>query len=130
MSTATKDFKLTDKDFAFLRDLIYKEVGIVLADHKRNMLYSRLTRRLRALKLNDFKDYCEYVSNHLDEDPDGTGVLVVATDGVTVDLGGAQLSGNADGRDPDAFVGVGIVVRAKGGLSHFDPVFHQRAIGE
>ena len=68
MSTATKDFKLTDKDFAFLRDLIYKEVGIVLADHKRNMLYSRLTRRLRALKLNDFKDYCEYVSNHLDEE--------------------------------------------------------------
>ena len=70
MTTAApmNDFKLTDRDFDFLRNLVYKEVGIVLADHKRNMLYSRLTRRLRALKLKDFKQYCDYLGDHLDEE--------------------------------------------------------------
>ncbi|HVS18389.1 MAG TPA: right-handed parallel beta-helix repeat-containing protein, partial [Planctomycetota bacterium] len=47
-------------------------------------------------------------------DVEGSGVLVVATDGVTLDLAGAELSGNVDGREPDAFAGVGIVIRAKG----------------
>lgn len=47
-------------------------------------------------------------------DPDGTGVLVIESDGVTVDFAGAHLSGNADGRAADALAGVGIVVRAKG----------------
>jgi hypothetical protein len=47
-------------------------------------------------------------------DPEGTGVLVIESEGVTVDFGGALLSGAADGRAADAFAGVGIVVRAKG----------------
>lgn len=47
-------------------------------------------------------------------DPDGTGVLVIAADGVTVDFGGAHLSGNADGREPDLLEGIGVVVRARG----------------
>ena len=47
-------------------------------------------------------------------DPDGTGVLVIAADGVTVDFDGAHLSGNADGREPDLLEGIGVVVRARG----------------
>lgn len=32
--------------------------GISLSDHKRNMIYGRLSRRLRALGLSDFNQYC------------------------------------------------------------------------
>lgn len=47
-------------------------------------------------------------------DPAGSGALVIEADGVTVDFAGALLSGNADGRAPDALAGVGVLVRAKG----------------
>jgi chemotaxis protein methyltransferase CheR len=64
----TREFTFTDADFEFLRNIIYKEVGIVLAEHKRNMLYSRLSRRLRALKLQSFHQYCDYVNQNLAEE--------------------------------------------------------------
>lgn len=56
-----REFELTDADFAFLARLVYKETGIVLASHKRDMVYSRLSRRLRALNLRSFNDYCRRV---------------------------------------------------------------------
>ena len=56
---AGNEFAFTDKDFRFLSELVYNKTGIVLAEHKRNMVYSRLTRRLRTLGLKTFKDYIE-----------------------------------------------------------------------
>jgi chemotaxis protein methyltransferase CheR len=59
-----KEFEFTDADFAFIARLVYKESGIVLAGHKRDMVYSRLSRRLRSLNLHNFKSYCNYVEKH------------------------------------------------------------------
>ncbi|MFC3392121.1 CheR family methyltransferase [Aidingimonas halophila] len=52
-----RDLVLTDADFARIRELIYQRAGIVLAEHKREMVYSRLAKRLRHHGLTRFSDY-------------------------------------------------------------------------
>lgn len=52
-----RDLELTDADFARIRQLIYQRAGIVLAEHKREMVYSRLAKRLRHHGLVRFADY-------------------------------------------------------------------------
>jgi chemotaxis protein methyltransferase CheR len=52
-----RDFAFTASDFAKVRELIYARAGISLSDHKRDMVYSRLARRLRARGLDSFAIY-------------------------------------------------------------------------
>jgi chemotaxis protein methyltransferase CheR len=52
-----REFHFTKYDFDRLRQLVNEHTGIKLSDHKQEMLYSRLSRRLRALKLNSFSNY-------------------------------------------------------------------------
>src|SRR5690554_5288402 len=54
-----RDLILTDEDFSRIRELIYQRAGIVLAEHKREMVYSRLAKRLRHYGLTRFRDYLE-----------------------------------------------------------------------
>ena len=53
----TQRLPLSDIHFRRICQLIYQRAGIVLADHKRDMVYNRLVRRLRLLGLEDFGDY-------------------------------------------------------------------------
>ena len=53
----SRDFLLTERDFEKIRALIHRRAGISLGSHKREMVYSRLARRLRALQLADFASY-------------------------------------------------------------------------
>jgi chemotaxis protein methyltransferase CheR len=53
------DFALTDADFERLCELVRVHTGIALSDAKRQMVYGRLVRRLRALKLASFADYVQ-----------------------------------------------------------------------
>jgi len=59
-----REFTYTQSDFEIIKDIVYKESGINLSDAKQDMVYSRLARRLRVLKLTDFKDYCNYLDTH------------------------------------------------------------------
>lgn len=61
-----REFPMTDRDFAFIRQLAKKHSGIELGDHKKEMIYSRIVRRIRNLRLQSFRAYCEYLENHLD----------------------------------------------------------------
>lgn len=54
---------LTDKDFKFLQNLVYDETGIVIGDHKRQMIYRRLVKRVKELDISDLKDYCSILRN-------------------------------------------------------------------
>lgn len=56
------EFELTDKQFGFLSNLAYERTGIVLPPNKRDMVYGRLVRRLRALRLTGFTDYCDLLA--------------------------------------------------------------------
>ncbi|MGB7801257.1 protein-glutamate O-methyltransferase CheR [Buttiauxella sp.] len=53
----TQRLPLSDTHFRRICQLIYQRAGIVLADHKRDMVYNRLVRRLRTLGLEDFGHY-------------------------------------------------------------------------
>ncbi len=52
-----REFSFSAKDFAQIRKLIYERAGIALSPAKQEMVYSRLSRRLRACGLASFKDY-------------------------------------------------------------------------
>ncbi len=54
-----REFPFTDEDFRYLRDRVTAASGIRLPDTKRELLYGRLARRLRALGLKSFAEYCE-----------------------------------------------------------------------
>lgn len=56
---------LSDTHFRRISQLIYQRAGIVLADHKREMVYNRLVRRLRMLNIDDFGRYLAL----LEQDP-------------------------------------------------------------
>ncbi|HWX11241.1 MAG TPA: CheR family methyltransferase [Trinickia sp.] len=60
---ADRDFEFTSADFARIRDLIYQRAGISLSDHKRDMAYSRLARRLRARGLDSFRLYLDLLES-------------------------------------------------------------------
>lgn len=54
---------IADKDFFALAKLVHGECGIVLADAKKGLVVSRLTRRLRELDLRDFGQYCRLLQS-------------------------------------------------------------------
>lgn len=54
-----KEFLFSDRDFKKIRELVSQHTGISLSEAKRDMVYSRLARRLRHLGLSSFKDYCQ-----------------------------------------------------------------------
>ena len=51
------EFAFTNEDFDRVRKLIYDHAGISLADSKRQLVYSRVGRRLRARELSSFAEY-------------------------------------------------------------------------
>jgi chemotaxis protein methyltransferase CheR len=52
---------LSNDDFKRLSSFIYKEYGIKMPEVKRTMLQSRLHKRLRELKMTNYKDYVDFV---------------------------------------------------------------------
>ena len=54
-----RDFSFSLADFGRIRNLIYQRAGIALAEHKREMVYSRIARRLRALGMTSFTEYLD-----------------------------------------------------------------------
>ncbi|WP_416399070.1 CheR family methyltransferase [Allohahella sp. A8] len=54
-----RDFEYTEQDFEKVRQLIYQRVGINLGPNKMEMVYSRLSRRLRTLGVPDMKAYLQ-----------------------------------------------------------------------
>jgi chemotaxis protein methyltransferase CheR len=78
---AMREFELTEEDFRFLARQVYDLTGIVIHERKRDMLYSRLSRRLRTLNLASFRDYCDYVGG-----PDGATEIGAMINAVTTNL--------------------------------------------
>lgn len=58
-----REFHFTDTDFERVRSLIYQHAGISLAPIKRDMVYSRLARRLRATGLTSFSSYLDHIEH-------------------------------------------------------------------
>lgn len=52
-----REFYFTSRDFDRVRKLIYAHAGISLSDSKQELVYSRLSRRLRATGIKTFSEY-------------------------------------------------------------------------
>ena len=63
----SEQYRLSEQEYKFICKLVYDTCGIVLDERKREMVYRRLMRRTRDLKLTSFSEYCELLKN----DPDG-----------------------------------------------------------
>jgi chemotaxis protein methyltransferase CheR len=59
-----REFEYTLDDFNYLRKMSNEYSGILVPDDKFDMFYSRLSKRLRVLGFNCFKEYCQYLKNH------------------------------------------------------------------
>lgn len=74
-----REFSLSDAEFKKLTGLIKELTGIVLGDHKMEMLYGRLARRLRHLNMNSFSEYCALLDSNRAETESGFLVNAVTT---------------------------------------------------
>ena len=62
-----REFEFTTAHFSKVKSDLYEYAGIVLADHKKDMAYNRLVRRLRALSIMSFDDYFLYIDSNPQE---------------------------------------------------------------
>lgn len=62
-----RDFDFSERDFRRVCQLIHDRAGIALVDSKRDMVYGRLSRRLRALGMSGFGTYLD----RLEQDTNG-----------------------------------------------------------
>jgi len=62
-----REFDYADADFARVKAIIYRKAGINLGDSKKQLVYSRLARRLRVLQLNNFDEYLAYLDHNKSE---------------------------------------------------------------
>ena len=62
------EFELTDSEFKRLREIVHARTGIALSEAKRELVYGRLARRLRKLKLTSFAEYCRLVESSESEE--------------------------------------------------------------
>jgi chemotaxis protein methyltransferase CheR len=63
------EYLLTADDFRQIAEILHDHAGIQLTETKAALVYARLAKRLRALGLENFREYCAYVvrSDGLDE---------------------------------------------------------------
>jgi chemotaxis protein methyltransferase CheR len=53
--------EFSDDDFSYVQKIVYDHAGISLADSKKSLVYNRLVKLIRKLKLSGFSEYFEYV---------------------------------------------------------------------
>jgi chemotaxis protein methyltransferase CheR len=56
-------FAFTGEDFKKISAILHQDAGIWVPESKATLVYSRLTKRLRALGLESFRDYCALISS-------------------------------------------------------------------
>jgi chemotaxis protein methyltransferase CheR len=68
MDQNLREFEYTRTDFNHLRQLSNQHSGIQVPDDKFDMFYSRLSKRLRILGFTRFKQYCDFLQNHPEQE--------------------------------------------------------------
>jgi chemotaxis protein methyltransferase CheR len=72
--------ELTEGDFNYLSNLINDQAGIRLTSAKRELVYARLAKRLRALGFDSFQQYCDLLRRGDEEE------LVLCVNAITTNV--------------------------------------------
>lgn len=78
-----KSFLYTEKDFKRIAALIHREAGIHLEDRKKDMVYARLSSRLRTLSMDSFAQYCTFIEEQVQGSPERDTFVSALTTNVT-----------------------------------------------
>lgn len=76
-----REFEFNERDFQYIVEVIGEKTGIVLEGNKTEMIYSRMARRLRALRFESFAQYRKYL-----ESPEGANELGEMINALTTNL--------------------------------------------
>ena len=68
MGKQVREFHFTKNDFERVCKLIYEHAGISLSESKEELVYSRLSRRLRATGLRTFAEYLRLLETDNEEE--------------------------------------------------------------
>ena len=63
-----QELTLTDKEFRIITEMVYKHCGIHLDDEKKELVRSRLSKRLRLLGFVSYSDYIDYICQDAGKD--------------------------------------------------------------
>ncbi len=63
-----REFLFTEEDFQTIRGMVREHTGIALSEAKRDLVYSRLARRIRARGLTSFAEYLEILRDEGEEE--------------------------------------------------------------
>lgn len=63
-----REFKFSEEDFIFIVKLIKEKTGINIQPHKKNMVYSRIARRIRKMNFKSFQEYRNLLQSDNSED--------------------------------------------------------------
>ncbi|MBN2808704.1 MAG: protein-glutamate O-methyltransferase [Deltaproteobacteria bacterium] len=74
--------KISDKEFVRFCEFVYKRCGISLSENKRDLVHSRLAKRLRSLGLDNYDDYFKL----LYEGPDNEVEIVNLLDAISTNV--------------------------------------------
>ena len=74
-----KELKITDQEFSNLRDFIYEQCGIYIADNRKYLLENRLGNRLKHLNLRNFDEYYNYLKYDAGKAPEMKRLFEVIT---------------------------------------------------
>lgn len=66
--TSDREFRFEDQHFQFLRERAGALAGISLSNAKRELVYGRIARRIRALRLTGFDAYCHLLEKHPEQE--------------------------------------------------------------
>lgn len=56
-----KDLSITDEEFVLIRDFIYKQCGIFIAENRKYLIENRLSNRIKELNLKSYNEYYKYL---------------------------------------------------------------------
>lgn len=68
MTQIRRDYELRDQEFHYIRDLVMTQTGIVISENKQDLIYSRLSKRIRALGLSGFGEYIRLLDKGRNKD--------------------------------------------------------------
>lgn len=56
-----KDLRITDEEFLLLRDFIYQQCGIFIAENRKYLVENRLSNRIKDLNLKSYNEYYNFL---------------------------------------------------------------------
>ena len=70
---------LTDEEFLLLRDFIYKQCGIFIAENRKYLVENRLSARIKELNLKNYSEYYKYLKFDVNKDAELNKLFVLVT---------------------------------------------------